>query len=269
MNVGLPAALDHAPLGPVAVHGDDHAPAARGDAVVAVGSAVERLEQLLEGVDVVEGAGLGHVAPVEEHVDAHLLHLLLVAAAQQGEEVLDVAVHVSVRQQPEEVEALGTLAGALRQRLPDLARLALEDRPGLDRLLHQLGALVEDAAGAEGVVTHLAVAHVVVRGHADGLAVGQQPGAGRVGGEPVEVRRAREPHGVGVVALADAHAVHDADHDGPVHTGKASVPLQPELVAAHRPSAADHSRGRAQAGALESSKAGYMKRFASFSRNCV
>ena len=46
--------------------------------------------------------------------------------------------------------------------------------PRGDGLVHQRGALVVDAAAAEGVVADLAVAHVVVAGQADRGAVGAQ-----------------------------------------------------------------------------------------------
>ena len=68
-------------------------------------------------------------------------------------------------------------------------------------LLDQLGALVEDPAGAERVVADLAVAHVVVARHADRRAVRAQLGRRAAACETIEGRRAREPDRVALVAL--------------------------------------------------------------------
>ena len=80
-NVVLPAALDHRPVGVVPVHGDEHAPAARGDAVVAAASLIELVQDFFERIDVLERARLGDVAAVEQNVHARLLNALFVATA--------------------------------------------------------------------------------------------------------------------------------------------------------------------------------------------
>jgi hypothetical protein len=107
-HVDLPAAGDHLPVGLVAVHGDDHAPAAAGDAIVA---AVLREvgEDLLEAIDVEEGGAAGDVAAVDQDVHAGPLHALAGGALQQGDQVIDVAVDVAVGEQADEVQRLAGL----------------------------------------------------------------------------------------------------------------------------------------------------------------
>ncbi len=83
-HVDLPAAGDDLPVGLVAVHGDDHAPAAAGDPVVAAG--LRQLgERLLEAIDVEERGAAGDVAAVDEDVHAGLRHALAGGLAQEGE----------------------------------------------------------------------------------------------------------------------------------------------------------------------------------------
>jgi hypothetical protein len=66
------------------------------------------------------------------------------------------------------VQRLTRLAHAVDHLAPGVAA----EHPAVgDRSVHQLRALIEDTARAERVVAHLAVAHVVVAGHAHRRAV--------------------------------------------------------------------------------------------------
>lgn len=89
-----------------------------------------------------------------------------------------------------------------------LPRLGREHFAALDGGRDQLGALREDLAGAERVMPDLAVAHVVVRRQADRGAVRLEREGLVVGHQPVQRRRARNPHGVARLPLAQSHAVH-------------------------------------------------------------
>ena len=97
-----------------------------------------------------------------------------------------MAVDVAVGEQSDEVQRLARLADAQGELLPDLAA---EQATVGDRGVHELGALVEDAARAERVVPHLAVAHVVVARQADRLAVRAQGGARAGHPQAIEGRR--------------------------------------------------------------------------------
>jgi hypothetical protein len=156
-------------------------------------------------------------------VYAHGADLLLVAALQEREEVVDVAVDVPVGEEPDQVQGLAALARPVGELAPDRA---LEDAAAGDRGLDELCALVEDAPAAERIVTYLAVAHVVVAGHADRGAVGIERGRQGVLSEPVEIRRAGQPDGVGLVPAADPDAVEDARYHRPRDAGEARSSLQ-------------------------------------------
>ena len=204
-DVGLPAELDHAPVRLVAVHRDAHAAAAGGEARLEVGAA-EAGHKGLHVVDVVQGAGRRHVAAVEQGVDAHAPDALGAGLADQGLELVDVGVDVAVGEQADEVHDAAGRAHVLDEALPDRGG---KDLAALDRLVDELGALGIDLAGAEGVVPDLGVAHVVVRGEADGRAMGLDRGPGVVLKELVEGRRARGAHRIAGLIAADADAVQD------------------------------------------------------------
>ena len=124
--------------------------------------------------------------------------------------MIDVTVDVSVGEQPQEVKGLPGTRG-LRHQLPPGS--PLEKRARSDRGGDELCALVVDTAAAECVVPHLAVAHVGVARHADRATVGEKRRGERVLGQPIEGRRARQPHRVRSVAATDPHPVHDTyDH---------------------------------------------------------
>ena len=142
---------------------------------------------------------------------AHGPDVFFVAAPDQREQVVDVAVHAAVREQPDEVHRLAALADALGEALPLGAR---EELPRAERGADALCALVEHPAGAERVVADLAVAHVVVGRQADGGPVGTQRADEVARGEAVEVGLAREPDRVAVVVPAAADAVHHDDEHG-------------------------------------------------------
>jgi len=150
-HVGAPAARDHRPVGLVAVHGDGLAPAAGGDAGVEAGAA-DVLQEGLEGQHVVERAGLGHVAAVEQGMDAHGGHAFFLRAQHHRLQVVDVAVHVAVGEQADEVERARFAVRAGLGAGDDLPpRLALPDRAVGDRVGDQRRALRIDLAGTEAL----------------------------------------------------------------------------------------------------------------------
>ena len=231
VNVSVPAALDHRPVRFVAVHGGGHPPAPGSDAVVAPVGA-QLLEQSLEGLHVLEGAGLPHVPAIEEHVDPSLGHAVFGGPAEHRVQMLLVAVDVAVGEETDEVERLTALLDLGHCLLPDLA---LEDLPALDGQLDPLGALVVNATGPEGVVAHLAVAHVVVAGQPHRLAMGPEGDRDRPleGGEGVEVGGSGQPDGVAFVATAETDPVHDHHQDRALDPGKRRMLRQ--LLHAHGP----------------------------------
>ncbi len=143
-------------------------------------------------------------------MDADLGDAVAGGLREQGEEVVDVAVDVAVGQQADEVE---WLAGVLDGGDGVVPSRAGEQGFAGDRNLHELGALVEDPPGTQGVVSDFAVAHVAVGRHPDRSAVGQQAGERRQAAQRVERGCMCKRNSVADVAAADADAVHDDSDD--------------------------------------------------------
>jgi len=238
-HVILPAALDHRPVGAVAVHRDEHTAAARRNAVVAPSLLVEIVQHLLEGFDVLERAGLGYIAPVEQNVHAHVLHAFFVASPQHCKQVLDVAVHVAIRKQPDEVHRFTALLDAANELFPFFA---FEDLAAVDRHLDTLGALIEDAPRSERVVPDLAVPHIVVARETYGRAMRRKPRGQRDPGKAIERGRPSEPNRIALIRCTAPHAIHDDDEHGSLNARKSRVlfelPIGHEAFLAQRPLAA-------------------------------
>jgi hypothetical protein len=104
-----------------------------------------------------------------------VLHALGLGLHDHRLEVVDVAVHIAVGKQADEMNHAPSGLGAGHDLLPGLA---LPDRARGNGIGHQRRALAIDLAGADGVVADLGVAHVVIGRHADRGAVGAQGDVG-------------------------------------------------------------------------------------------
>ncbi|OPZ58344.1 MAG: hypothetical protein BWY88_01074 [Synergistetes bacterium ADurb.Bin520] len=83
--------------------------------------------------------------------------------------MVQVAVDVAVGKKPDEMQRPSRSPDVGDEFFPGFPG---EKGPGLDGAAHQLRALGEDPPAADGVVPHLAVSHVLVRGKAHRGAVG-------------------------------------------------------------------------------------------------
>ncbi len=212
LNMGAPALFHHGPVGLIPVHGDLHTAAAGGDGIVAAVGAQLR-KNLLQYIHILKSGGGGHVPAVQQDVAVGLLHAILLCLAQQGDEVGDVRVDVAVGQQSQKVHGLAAnrVGGEL------LPGLGLEESAVFDGLAHQLGSLGVDLAAAQGVMSHLGVAHIVVGGQADGGAVGLEVGVGAGFQQAVQGGGVGDLHGIAAAAVALADAVHDHKNNGFFH----------------------------------------------------
>ena len=105
---------------------------------------------------------------------------------------------------------------AVHRRAP---RLALIEPLRGNCLVDQLRALCEDPARAQRVVPDFGIAHVAVRGLADGHAMRAQLGIQRLGKQRIERGRIGQEDAVRFVAFADADAVHDDKEQWAVESG--------------------------------------------------
>ena len=168
----------------------------------------------LQLVDIVQRARRGDVAAVEQDVAVDLFESHLTRLFQHRDQVRDIGMDVAVGQQADEVQRLAVWQAVVRQIDP---RIGLVQGAGLNGLLHELCALRIDLAAAEGVVADLGVAHIVVRGQADGGAVCFEPRHGAGGHQLVERRGVGLLDCVAGAAVAASNAVHDHKYDRIFH----------------------------------------------------
>ena len=142
-----------------------------------------------------------------------LLHALGLGLPQQGNQMMDVGVDIAVGQQTQKMHGLaGNSVG--HQLLPGFRSV---QRAVFDGLAHQLGTLRIDLAAAQCVVTHLAVAHIVVAGQTHGGAVCLQPGVGAGFQQMIQGGGLCHGYGIAAAAVALADAVHNYQNNGFFH----------------------------------------------------
>ena len=207
-HVGLPAAFDHGPVGAVAVHRDVHTAAAGGDTGV---TALQAFHKVFERIDIGEGGSFADVTTVQQDVDADLLDAFLRGFHHHGLQVIDVGMDVAVGEQTDEMERGILIDDVACDFLPGLA---FEHLTGLDVVADELGALRENAAGTDGVVTDFGVTHVCVAGQTDGETVGLQLRVRAVFEHPVQIGLVGGGDGVAVRVFSETDTIHDDENDG-------------------------------------------------------
>ena len=212
LHMGAPAGFHHGPVCLIAVHGDLHPAAAGGDGIVAA-VGIQLLQHILQHGHILQRGGGGHVTAVQQDVAVGLLHALGVRLTQQRDQMMDVGMDVAVAQQAEEMHGPAVFRIG-DQILPGFGRVQCSVFNGLS---DQLGALGINLAAAQRVVTDLAVAHILVRGQADGGAVSLQVSmrAGRQ--QVIQGGRFGNGHRIAAAAVTLADAVHDDQNNGFFH----------------------------------------------------
>ena len=97
-------------------------------------------------------------------MDPDPLNALRFCLLQHGQQMGNMAVHVSVAQKADKVKRSPGIFDAGNQVFPGIRGI---DPSVLDGLVHQSGTLGIDLPAAQRIVTHLTVAHVLIRGHPD------------------------------------------------------------------------------------------------------
>ena len=212
LHMGVPAGLHHGPVGFIAIHGDLHTAAAGGDGVVtALG--VQLFQHILQLGHILQSRGSRHVTAVQQDVAVDLLGTLLVGLTQHGDQVGDVGMDVAIGQQSQEVQGMAG-NGVGQQLLPGSG---LIQRAGLNGLADELRALGINLAAAQGIVSNLTVAHIVIGGQADGSAVGLQIRMGAGSEQMVQSRGIGVLHSIAAAAVALADTVHNDKYNGFFH----------------------------------------------------
>jgi len=101
-----------------------------------------------------------------------------------------------------------------------LPQSCLENLSRRNGFVHQPCALLEHASGAQGIVSHLAVPHVLVTRKPDGSAVSLQFTVKIRTAEAVEIGGPCQVYGVCPVSRANPDAVHDNQEEGAFSAGK-------------------------------------------------
>ena len=208
-DVRLPAQLDHLPVCLVAVHGDLHSAAAGRDLRIAGTVCVQLCEKRFKRIDVVQCGSLPYVTTVEQNVYADGRHAFLLRLGEHCLQVVDVAVDVTVGEQPQEVE-LAAVLGIGDQRFP---RIGGEHLAAFDRRGYELGALCEHLTAAQCVVTDLGVAHIVIRGQTDRRTMRTERDHRIFRHKTIEIRGTREIYGIGFSGRRETYAVHNDGYD--------------------------------------------------------
>ena len=210
--MGAPAQLHHAPVGLVTVHGHLHTAAAGGDGVVAA-FGVQLLENCLQLGNVLQGGSGGHVPAVQENMAVGLLHTGSMGSLQKGNQVADVGVDVAVGQQAQKVHGLAGL-GIFHQVNPGVGG---KQGAVFDGLANQLRTLGVNLAAAQGIVTYLGVAHILIGGQTHGGAMGFQVGVGAGGKQAVQGGGVGLGNSIAAAAVSLAYAVHNYKYNGFFH----------------------------------------------------
>ena len=128
---------------------------------------------------------------------------------EQRQEVLEVAVHATAGDEPEQVDVAVALAGA-RERADE--RLVLEEGAVRDRRVHAHQVLEEDPPRADRQVAHLGVPHLT-RWEPDGLGRRLELSVREALREPVEHGRRGKVDGIARPGRRDPPAVEDHQRD--------------------------------------------------------
>ena len=169
-------------------------------------------------------------------MDHHVGHLGIGGDAQQGVEVVLLAVDAPTAHQPHQVEPTALLLGG--------GQCLLEhglggDGPVGDGSVDAEQILIDNAASPDVEVAHFAVAHLPFR-QADVFTVRGECGVGVVRQQAIEARRGGDMHGVVAVGAADSPAVED-DEGGLV--GHRGAKVSPEVPLRSRISSSSQQKG--------------------------
>ena len=166
---------------------------------------LERVDLVLQAVDILDARLRRGVAAVHEAVEADLAQAVAARQLEQREHMVDVRMHAAVRQQAEDVQRrIKPLA------LVDRAhqRFVGEEVAVLNGLGDAGQLLIHDAARADVGVADLGVAHLAVR-QADVQTGGADIGHRVFRKDLVQIGGLRRLDGVALLLIAVAEAVHD------------------------------------------------------------
>ena len=139
-------------------------------------------------------------------MNANTLHTVVLRPFDHRFQMVDMRMNIAIREESEKMKRGMMLFHIFHKFVPGIGRENLAAR---DRLRDEFRSLRENLTRAEGVVSDLGVAHIVIGGKPDGgtVRLDLQRGIGRH--QTVKRRRVRHRHGVGGVRRCKPDAIHD------------------------------------------------------------
>ena len=200
----LPAFLHHAPVGLIPVHCNLHTAAAAGD--FSIEGIIAKLGQnLLQLIHIGQGGSSRNVPSVQKNVYPNLLYALFLRLTQHFQQMLNIAVYIAVREKPDEMKDGIICLAIVPTSLPGLGGINLS---AVNGFIHQLRALGIDLTAAQRVMSHFAVAHVIIAGQTHSRSVRLQRDMRAPCHQPVQRRRMSLRYRISQMSFADPDTVH-------------------------------------------------------------
>ena len=158
-HVSLPTEFNHRPVSFVTVHGDLHSATARCNLGIK-GIVAKRSKEFFKRIYVFKCRSFANVTAVKQDVNANLCHAFFLSTADHRFQMVDVRMHVTVREKAEEVESSAVCFYVFNKGLPGSGS---EHLTAFDRVGYQLCTLCKYLTRTECVVTYFGVTHIVIR----------------------------------------------------------------------------------------------------------
>ncbi len=136
-HMDVPAFLNHAPVSFITVHRNDHTAAAGGNRTMII-VIIQRLDDIFQLIDILQSTCLRYITAIQKGMHAYLLQSFLLGFLQHGNQMIDIRMHIAVRQQTDEMQLAIMFLGILHSILPCLR---LIDLAGFNRLIDKLCTL--------------------------------------------------------------------------------------------------------------------------------
>ena len=100
--MNMPTSLHHRPVRIITIHRNRH-PAAAGSDAAMEGVVIQLGKNIFQFIHILQRTGFRHISSVQQDVRPHFLDALFLRLLNHGDQMRDVGVHISVRQQTDEM----------------------------------------------------------------------------------------------------------------------------------------------------------------------
>ena len=120
--------------------------------------------------------------------------------------MIDMAVNIAIRQKTDEMKPGIMGVNTINQFLPNLS---VKEGSFFNRMIYEAGTLLKNPATPDGIMANFAIAHIVIRRHADCFSMCVQPGGEAIACKPIQSRRICLANNVTFFIFADADPIQD------------------------------------------------------------